>query len=114
MKRGEVRWYTFRAPDKRRPVLILTRTSAISFLTGITVAPITTTIRDIPTEVLLTPEEDGVRSLCAANLDNIQTIQKRGLGPLITSLSRSRLEEVDRAIAFALGMGRQSRVTSHE
>jgi len=104
MKRGEVRWYTFRAPDKRRPVLVLTRTSAIGFLTGVTVAPITTTIRDIPTEVLLTPEEDGVRSLCAVNLDNIQTIQKRGLGSLITSLSQQRLDEVDQAITFALGM----------
>jgi len=104
MKRGEVRWYTFRAPNKRRPVLVLTRTSAIGFLTGITVAPITTTIRDIPTEVLLTPEEDGVRSLCAVNLDNIQTIQKRGLGSLITSLSPQRLDEVDQAITFALGM----------
>jgi len=109
MKRGEVRWYTFRAPDKRRPVLILTRTSALSFLSGVTVAPITTTIRDIPTEVLLTPEEDGVRSLCAVNFDNIQTVQKRGLGSLITSLSRARLEEVDRAIAFALGMGERGR-----
>ena len=45
MKRGEVRWYTFELPDKRRPVLILTRSSAISFLTGITIAPITSTVR---------------------------------------------------------------------
>ena len=76
MKRGEVRWYTFRGPDKRRPVLILTRNSAIPFLGGVTVAPVTMTIRDIPSEALLTPEEDGVPALCAVNLDNLQTVQK--------------------------------------
>ncbi len=53
MKQGDVYWYTFRAPDKRRPVLILTRTSAIPYLTGITVAQITTTIRETASEVLL-------------------------------------------------------------
>ena len=50
MKQGEVRWYTFKAPDKRRPVLILTRNSAIGFLNALTVAPITRTVRDIPSE----------------------------------------------------------------
>lgn len=104
MKQGELRWYTFPAPDKRRPVLILTRSSAIGFLTGITVALVTTQIRDIPSEVLLTPEEDGVPSLCVVNLDNLQTVQKRRLGPLITTLSYRRMQEVQRAIQFALGM----------
>jgi len=60
MKQGDVYWHTFRAPDKRRPVLILTRNSAITFLTGITVAPITTTIRGVPSEVVLTPGQDGM------------------------------------------------------
>ena len=67
MRRGEVRWYTFKAPDKRCPVLILTRNLAIGFLNALTVAPITTTIRDIPSEVFLTPE-DGLFTDCAANL----------------------------------------------
>ena len=106
MRRGEVRWYTFRAPDKRRPVLILTRDSAIGFLTGITVAPITSTVRDIPSEVLLTPEEDGVPSLSVVNLDNIQTVQKSGLGSLITALSPWRMQDVEGAVCFALGMDR--------
>lgn len=75
LNQGDIYWYRFRAPDKRRPVLILTRTSAIPLLTGITVAPLTTTIRDIPSEVLLTPEEDGVPETCVVNTDNIQTIQ---------------------------------------
>jgi len=103
MRRGEVRWYTFKAPDKRRPVLILTRTSAIGYLTALTVAPITTTIRDIPSEVPLT-QEDGLLTECAANLDNIQTVPKANLGPLVAALASARMEQVDRAIWFALGM----------
>jgi mRNA interferase MazF len=103
MRRGEVRWYTFKAPDKRRPVLILTRNSAIGFLNALTIAPITTTIRDIPSEVLLTPE-DGMLTDCAANMDNIQTVAKHRLGPIISCLSSERMEEVNQAIAFALGL----------
>jgi len=82
MKRGDLRWYTFQTPDKRRPVLILTRNSAIPYLTGITVAQVTSTVRDIATEVLLTPDEDGVHAMCVVSLDSIQTVQKhqiRGL-----------------------------------
>lgn len=109
MKRGEVRWYTFRPPDKRRPVLILTRDSAIFFLSGITVAPITSTVRDIPSEVLLTPEDDGVPALCAVNLDNLQTVQKRQLGSLITTLSSRRMVEVEGALCFALGLEQGTR-----
>ena len=108
MKRGEVRWYTFEMPDKRRPVLILTRNSAISFLTGITIAPITSTVRDIPTEVFLTPEDDGVLAPCAVNLDNVQTVPKHKIGALITTLSTEQMAQVERALAFALGMPRTS------
>ena len=106
MKHGEVRWYTFELPDKHRPVLVLTRNSAISFLTGITIAPITSTVRDIPTEVFLTPEDDGVLTPCAVNLDNVQTVSKQKIGALISTLSTERLAEVERALAFALGMTR--------
>lgn len=102
MKRGEVRWYTFRAPDKRRPVLILTRNSAINFLNSLTIAPITTTIRDIPSEVYLSPA-DGLLTECAANLDNIQTVPKAKIGQLIATLSSERMTEVRQAISFALG-----------
>lgn len=103
MRRGEVRWYTFKAPDKRRPVLILTRNSAIGFLTALTVAPITTTVRDIPSEVFLTPE-DGLLTNCAANMDNIQTVPKDKLGALVTQLRPERMEEANQAIRFALGL----------
>jgi len=76
VKQGDIYWYTFNAPDKRRPVLLLTRNSAIPLLTGITVAPVTTVIRNIPSEVLLTAEEDGVPEDCVVNTDNIQIIFK--------------------------------------
>jgi mRNA interferase MazF len=103
MKRGEVRWYTFKSPDKRRPVLLLTRTSAITILNSVTVAPITKTVRDIPSEVLLTVE-DGMRTTCAANCDNLQTVMQARVGELITQLSLNRMEEVKDAISFALGL----------
>jgi mRNA interferase MazF len=103
MRRGEVRWYTFRAPDKRCPVLVLTRDSALSFLNSVTVAPITTTIRDIPSEVYLT-RDDGLLTECAANMDNLQTVPKSRVGSLITSLSTARMADVNRAVAFALGL----------
>jgi mRNA interferase MazF len=103
VKQGDIYWYTFRSPDKRRPVLILTRTSAISYLSGITVAKLTTTIRGAASEVLLTPGEDGVLAECVVNTDNIQTIQKHQLADLITELSPERMREVRTAIEFALG-----------
>ena len=109
MNRGEVRWYTFRAPDRRRPVLLLTRNAAIGFLTNVTVAPLTTNVRDIPTEVFLSPDDDGVPSICAVNLDNIQTVPQSQIGSLITTLSSSRMAEVEQALAFALGMDRRLR-----
>lgn len=103
MTQGDVYWHTFRAPDRRRPVLILTRNSAIPFLTGVTVAPITTTIRGIPSEVILTSSDDGVATDCAVNVDNIQTVQKASLGTYVTHLSLDRMREVRAAIEFALG-----------
>ena len=104
MKRGEIRWYTFESPDKRRPILILTRTPAISFLNAVTIAPITSTIRSIPTEVHLSQAE-GLLAECAVNLDNIQTVPKSKIGKLITTLSSTRIDEVEQAISFALGFG---------
>ena len=53
MKHGEIRWYKFVTPDKKRPVLILTRDSVLEYLGEITVAPITSTVRNIPSEVFL-------------------------------------------------------------
>jgi mRNA interferase MazF len=103
LNRGEIRWYAFNAPDKRRPVLILTRNSAIAFLTNVTIAPLTTTIRDIPSEVVI-DESDGVPRACAVNLDNLQTVPKRNVGSVIAKLGVERMSEVDRALSFALDL----------
>ena len=92
--------YTFKSPDKRRPVLILTRSSAISDLTWITIAPITTTLRHLPTEVWL-DEDDGMSETCAVNLDNIQTVQKEKLGKVIAHLSEERMQEIFEAVKIA-------------
>ena len=102
MERAEVRWYTFALPDKTRPVLILTRSSAIRYLNAVTVAPITTTVRGVPSEVRLSPA-DGLMKECAANFYNLQTIPKAKIGAWITTLSSERMAEVERAIQFALG-----------
>ena len=102
MKRGEVRWYRFSRPDKNRPVVILTRDSALEFLGEVTVAPITSTLREIPTAVLLT-KEDGMPKECAVNLDHIQTVSKGKIGPLITVLSPRKVSEIRSALLFALG-----------
>jgi mRNA interferase MazF len=100
MIQGDVCYHTFKSPDKRRPVLILTRNSAIAKLTWITVAPITTNTRNIETEVWL-DENDGLSELCAVNLDNIQTVQKEKLGKVIAHLSDDKMQEIIKAIKFA-------------
>jgi len=102
MKRGEVRWYKFQNPDKKRPVVILTRNSIIEYLGELTVAPITSTIRDIPSEVFLS-SKDGMKKNCAINLDHIQTVSKGKIGSLITKLSSTRMHELHKATDFALG-----------
>jgi mRNA interferase MazF len=105
MKRGEVRWYEFDYPDKRRPVVILTRDSAIGYLASITVAPVTMTIRSVPSEALLSREE-GLSTECAANLHSLQTVPKGKIGALITALSERKLAEIETALLFALGVQR--------
>jgi len=101
MKHGEIRWYKFTRPDKKRPVLILTRDSALAYLGEVTVAPITTTVRDIPSEVFLS-KADGLPQDCAINCDHIQTVSKGKIGALITSLPPAKAADLSRAIRFAL------------
>jgi mRNA interferase MazF len=103
MKRGEIRWYSFQPPDKRRPVFILTRDSIIPFLNEIVVAPVTSSIRDIPSEVLL-DVEDGMPQTCVINFDHLYTVSKGKIGKLITTLSVEKLNQVAQAISFALGL----------
>ncbi len=83
-------------------MLVLTRGSAIAYLSRVTVAPITSTIRGVPSEVVL-GTEDGLRQPCAANLHNIMTVAQKGLGRRLAQLSPRRMREVCAALAFALG-----------
>lgn len=101
MKHGEIRWYKFTNPDKKRPVLILTRDSVLEYLGEVTIAPITSAVRDIPSEVFLS-KPDGMPRDCAINCDHLQTVSKRKIGTLITSLPPSKMIDVGRAIRFAL------------
>jgi mRNA interferase MazF len=102
MRRGEVRWYRFQAPNKRRPVVILTRDSALDYLNEVMIAPITSTVRDIPTEVVL-DVADGMPQTCAINLDHVQTVPKERLGALIATLQATRMVDVRDALLFATG-----------
>jgi mRNA interferase MazF len=102
IRRGEIRWYRFSKPDKKRPVLILTRDSALEFLDEVAVAPLTSNIRDIPTEVLLTGA-DGLPRDCAINLDHVQTVSKARIGSVVATLRASRMAEVRSALLFAVG-----------
>jgi mRNA interferase MazF len=102
LARGEVRLYRFAPPDKQRPVLVLTRESALGYLSAVTVAPITSTVRGVPSEVVLT-EEDGMKHMCAVNLHNVITVSREHLGRRVAKLSGQRLAEVCAALGFALG-----------
>jgi mRNA interferase MazF len=103
VKRGEIRWYKFHLPDKKCPVLILTRDSVIGYLAETTVVPITTTIRDIPSELILS-KEDGMPKDCALNCDHLQTVAKAKIGSLITTLSPNKMSQVSQAVRFALNL----------
>jgi mRNA interferase MazF len=100
--RGDVRLYRFAPPDKKRPVVVLTRDSAISYLSTVSVAPITSTIRGVPSEVLL-GEDDGMKAPCAVNLHNTITVSQDRLGKRVTRLSSPRMTEICFALRFCLG-----------
>ena len=103
MRRGEVWWAELPAPAGRRPVVLLSRNEAYAVRELVTVAPVTTRIRSIPTEVEL-GRGDGLPKRCVANLDTITTIPKRTLAARIASLAPGKLVAVDRALRFALGL----------
>jgi mRNA interferase MazF len=103
MRRAEVWWADLPEPVGRRPVVLLTRDGAYGYRTMATVAPVTTTVRGIPAEVELGPA-DGLPRRCVANLDNLQTIDQRRLRERITLLASKRVQEIDEAVHFALGL----------
>jgi len=100
--RGDVRLYQFAPPDKNRPAVVLTRDSAIAYLSTVTVAPITSTIRGVPSEVVLN-EEDGMKAPCTVNLHNAVTVSQQRLGRRVAQLSSTRMQEICAALRFSLG-----------
>ncbi len=103
MRRGEIWWAELEPPAGRRPVVLLSRDEAYGVRSLIIVAPVTTRIRRIPSEVPLGPD-DGVPQDCVANLDTMTTIPKDCLVSRITTLNDKKLREVEAAIRFALGL----------
>ena len=104
LNRGDVHLCRFAAPDKKRPAVILTRSSALGHLSTVTVAPITSTIRDVPSEVVL-DIEDGMKARCAVNLHNTVTISQERLDRRVAGLSEDRMREICVALRFCLGCG---------
>jgi len=100
--RGDVRLYRFSPPDKQRPVVVLTRESSIRRLSRVTVAPITSFQRGVPSEVTLN-EDDGLKGHCAINLHNLVTVSQHLVGKRVAHLSPRRMDEIRAALRFSLG-----------
>jgi mRNA interferase MazF len=100
--RGEIWSYRFHPPDKRRPVLVITRQDAIPLLHTVMVAPVTSTIRGSPGEVLVGVDE-GLKKPSAVNLDHVQTVQKARLTRYIGRLGVKKMRSVCHALALATG-----------
>ncbi len=105
MIQGDICSYKFKEPNKERPVLILTRTDLIPLLNTVTVAEITTTIRNNDAEIWL-DLSDGMREKCAINFVNIQTVPKSKVGKVISHLVPERWSEVREAIDFVFNFER--------
>lgn len=104
INRGEIWLYTSSSPDKRRPVLVLTRQEAIDLLHTVMVAPITSTIRGAPSEVVVGTSE-GLKRDAAINLDHVQTVDKNKLSTFVGTVGKSKIESVCRALTIAVGCG---------
>ena len=100
--RGEVRFYSFLAPDRSRPLVIPTREAAIGHLSTVLIPPIRSTIRGVPSEVALN-EDDGMKGPCAVNLHNTTVVSQERLGKRVTSLSERRMAEICAALRFSVG-----------
>ncbi len=102
VNRGEIWMYEFKSPDKRRPVLVLTRQEVIPLLHTVMVAPVTSTIRGAPSEVIVGVGE-GLKAESAINVDHIQTVEQNRLRRFVGTLSRAKMAEVCRALRISTG-----------
>jgi len=103
-KRGELWWCE---PPKigRRPVLVLSRDAAIPRMRRAVIAPCTTTIRGLPSEVVLEPGDDPIGRRSAINLDSVESVSIASLVDRIGALSGSRMQEICSALAVATDCG---------
>jgi len=100
LNRGEIWLLDLTRPDKRRPVLVLSRPSLIPLLHTVTVAAITSTLRGSPTEVELGVAE-GLKQTSCVNLCNLFTVHQKELRSFVGTVSREKMLEVCRALAIA-------------
>ena len=100
--RGDVWMYTFAKPDKRRPVLVISRQSVIPLLRTVMVAPITSAIHGVPSEVLVGIDH-GLKRDSAINLDHVQTVNKSRLQNFVCHLDDDLMDDVCQALAIAAG-----------
>jgi len=100
--RGELWMYRFTGPDKRRPVLVLTRDEVIPLLHTVMVAPVTSTRRGLPSEVDLGVDE-GLKHDSAVNLDHVQTVEQSRLVGYVGAVSVAKMRQVCQALAVATG-----------
>jgi len=103
VRRGEIWWAELDPPAGRRPVILLSRNEAYSVCSLVVVAPVTTRIRHIPSEVILRTD-DGMPQDCVVNLDTITTIPKDCLRSRLVTLDAKKLKEIEAAIHFTLGL----------
>lgn len=104
LNRGEIWLLTLPRPDKRRPVLVLSRPSLIGLLHTVTVAAVTSTLRGSPTEVEVGPQ-DGLKGPSCVNLCNVFTVQQSDLGTFVGALNAEKMRSVCRALEIATGCG---------
>jgi mRNA interferase MazF len=102
IERGEIWTYEFRRPDKRRPVVVLSRPDALAVLDTVIVAPITSTIRGLPSEVPVGATE-GLKVPSVANLDHVQTVERARLSRFVGQVGPDKMRAVCRALAVAAG-----------
>jgi mRNA interferase MazF len=105
MRRGEVYWCLLGPHAGRRPVVILSRSSALGYLATVTVAEVTTTVHGSPAEVPLDASQ-GLPQACVVNLHNVHAIRKTALAGYVGSLDVSKMRAVEDALCWALGMDR--------
>ena len=100
--RGGIWLFDFSRPVKRRPVLVLTRPEVIGLLHTVMVAPITSTIRGAPSEVIVGVDE-GLKKDSAVNLDHVQTVEKSRLKRFVGAVGTQKMNAACRALSVATG-----------